>query len=513
MKENNMGVNEHVEEYLDYYCNLSHAPNYAVLLKGEWGSGKTWFIEKFCEKLNDKKYKFLYVSLYGMTAFSEIEDAWFQQLHPILSSKGMAITGKILKGFVKGTFKIDLNSDSKEDLSTSYQIPDINFPDYLKDTDKSILIFDDLERCKIDIENILGYINYFVEHKDLKAIIIANEDELIKLTTDKIGTSYKAIKEKLIGKTFDIHTDFNSASKDFINTVDEPEIKQFLFDNISIIKGLYHETKYKNLRNLKQIIWDFERIYKVLPNRAMHKSELLKELLQTLTIFSIEVRRGSMLPRNINKLKEQYYSKLLPKPREKNKFHQPTDSHQNNTKQDEDSLQDIIDKYPMLNLYQLLPNEIWWQSFFDQGIIDVEQLRQSVLSSQYFQDENTPNWMRLWYFLELTDNEFDDLLKRVESEYIKREFSNLGEIKHITGIFLELSEIGLYYKPKQDILQNAKSYIDNVDSLKEINLVNFASSFYKERSGYNGLVFFNKESKEQDLRKGHLNRRMLKLLN
>ncbi len=40
-------VNSHIEEYLDYYCRLSHAPGFAILLKGEWGSGKTWFINRF----------------------------------------------------------------------------------------------------------------------------------------------------------------------------------------------------------------------------------------------------------------------------------------------------------------------------------------------------------------------------------------------------------------------------------------------------------------------------------
>jgi hypothetical protein len=30
-------INNHIEEYLDYYCGLSHAPGFAVLLKGEWG--------------------------------------------------------------------------------------------------------------------------------------------------------------------------------------------------------------------------------------------------------------------------------------------------------------------------------------------------------------------------------------------------------------------------------------------------------------------------------------------
>lgn len=107
-------INKHIEDYLDYYCGLSYVPSYAVLLKGEWGVGKTWFIKKYCENLKSKKQKYLYVSLYGMTNFSEIGDEFFRQLHPLLSSKGMAITTQIFKGLLRGTLRIDLDGDKKK---------------------------------------------------------------------------------------------------------------------------------------------------------------------------------------------------------------------------------------------------------------------------------------------------------------------------------------------------------------------------------------------------------------
>ena len=77
MTQDKNSINSYIEAYLNYYCNLPHAPGFAVLLKGKWGSGKTWFINKFCEKLKRNDRKYLYVSLYGMTTFSEIEDVFF----------------------------------------------------------------------------------------------------------------------------------------------------------------------------------------------------------------------------------------------------------------------------------------------------------------------------------------------------------------------------------------------------------------------------------------------------
>ena len=49
----------------------------------------------------------------------------------------------------------------------------------------SILIFDDLERCNCSINEILGYINSFVEHEKMKVIIVANQDEIGKSVTEK----------------------------------------------------------------------------------------------------------------------------------------------------------------------------------------------------------------------------------------------------------------------------------------------------------------------------------------
>jgi len=91
-----MPVNNHIRDYLDYYCRLD-APDYAVLLSGKWGSGKSHFISQF-QETRSEQHQFIYVSLYGLQNTSQISDAFFEHLHPILSSRGMDIAGKVVKG-------------------------------------------------------------------------------------------------------------------------------------------------------------------------------------------------------------------------------------------------------------------------------------------------------------------------------------------------------------------------------------------------------------------------------
>lgn len=487
----NMSINNHIEIYLDYYLSLSQAHRFAILLKGEWGCGKTWFIKRYRKKLEQKKQKCLYVSLYGMTNFSEIEEAFFQQLHPILASKEMAITGKIIKGIIKTSIKLDLDNDSKDDVTVNSQIPDINLPDYLKNTDKSLLIFDDLERCNINISNLLGYINYFVEHQGLKVIIIANEDGLIKHDSDDLNKSYKAIKEKLIGKTFAVSLDFEGALENFITEVSNQYVREFLSDNTDLIQDLYNSAKYENLRNLRQIISDFERIFDVLPEKVKNRSEILQDILKTLMAFSIEIKRAAMQPKDISKLRDEYASVLS-----KNISSSQTTSSDINSEQ-LTPFQKVLKLYTLVDLYDPFPNATWWETFFDKGILDKQELENSLPNSKYFQDENTPNWVRLWHYLNLADDEFEDLFKKVELEYTKREFTELGIIRHITGLFLVFSHVGLYEKSKKNILEESKLYIDYLrdDNKLDIHTLPYVSA-NDTFGGYAGLGYQGKELEE-----------------
>ncbi|MDZ8030488.1 P-loop NTPase fold protein [Nostoc sp. DedSLP04] len=225
MTQYNASINSNIKEYLNFYCGLLSEPGFAVLLKGQWGSGKTWFIKKYCENLTNNGHKYLYVNLNGMTSCSEIEEAFLQQAIPILSSKSMALFRNFTTQALKNVAKIDVNGDKKDRGTLNASFTDVSLANYLINFDKNILIFDELERCNIILSNVLGYINSFVEHQDLKVIIVANEVELEKIP------NYKDIKEKVIGITLEIALDFEGALEKFITGVQSADVRHFLSDN------------------------------------------------------------------------------------------------------------------------------------------------------------------------------------------------------------------------------------------------------------------------------------------
>lgn len=481
MTQNNQLINGRIEKCLNDYCAL-HAPGFAVLLKGSWGSGKTWFIKRYIAKLKEQKRKCLYVSLNGVSSFSEIEEAILLQQFTFLASKHIAMGSSIMVQVISNYFKIDVSKGK----GLNGAIPSLSLTEYLTNLSESVLIFDDLERCHIDLKKRLGYINSFVEHQELKVIILADEEKLEK------ETDYKAINEKVIARTFTINLDFNSALENFLQWVNKLEVRKFLFEHISLMQNVYTKAKHNNLRTLKRIVLDFEIIFDSLPKKASAKPEILQDILNVLMVLSIEIETERLSPKDIRKLEKEYISSLSNQISD----HRLSSLGASN-KEKTDLPQSIFEKYRFINFYTLFPSVIWWEAFFDNGVLDPEELEKSLASSKYFKDETTPDWVKLWHYSSLSDEDFEKLLTKVESEYINRDFDDPGVVKHITGMFLTFSDAGLFHKSKEKILKDSKLFID---CLKERDPSKLASYYFsttdKMLGGYLGLGLQGKDFQE-----------------
>lgn len=421
--------NKHIEEYLDYYCDTNE-PGFAVLIKGNWGSGKTWLVKKYIEKIKEKNKKVIYVSLYGLSSTSEIEDVFFQQLHPLLSSKAMAITGRIVKGALKFSTNIDLNKDGKDDVNLNSQVPDMdNIPGYLKNTEECIIVFDDLERSGFKIEHILGYINHFVEHQGLRVVLVANEKEI------KDKKSYDKIKEKLIGKAFEMIPDVDNALENFFADSYEGQIVKFFRENSEIIKEIYDLSKYKNLRHLKQSLSEFKRLFEDLPSDVKKNKGLMVHLLKLSLAFLFDIRNNKIEPNDIKKIKMGYFIR----------------SSENKKKQSREDA--MVLRYVGVDFSELILSEDCWIDFLDKGILDKDLIKKSILSSIYYKDKSSiPSWKKLWHFRYLEDKEFKEYLKEVLDKVNKKEYKEIGVLRHVFGLLLWLSDNNFYDKNKKKLL-------------------------------------------------------------
>ena len=90
-----------MEELIECICDYIRKPytDYAVMLNGEWGSGKTYFwnnkLRSRLEAIKNsdgKNYKTIYMSLYGINSLEEISKKIFIETNPMIN--------KTLKKFV-----------------------------------------------------------------------------------------------------------------------------------------------------------------------------------------------------------------------------------------------------------------------------------------------------------------------------------------------------------------------------------------------------------------------------
>ena len=79
--------NKHIKEFLDEYLQIEK-PGFAVLIKGAWGSGKTYFVKNYIEhqlKLNNKELKPIYISLFGVSSKEEIDNRIYEAVHNLIN--------------------------------------------------------------------------------------------------------------------------------------------------------------------------------------------------------------------------------------------------------------------------------------------------------------------------------------------------------------------------------------------------------------------------------------------
>ncbi len=316
-----------VESILDYV--RADYTDYAIMINGEWGSGKTYFWNNKIKpkidgmQFNGKKYSTIYMSLYGISNLEEISKKIFIETSQLMDKnvkKHIDITGRYsIPEYAKtglnmaNVFGVNSNNDK------------IDYEKFFA-TDDKVLCFDDLERANVDVIDILGYINNFVEHDHIKTIIICNEKELstklknsnlemktfiatyildkegklddetkpmVERIQDKIeyvfdkANDYERIKEKLIGETFEYRPEFNYIINGILMRYENnPDLIRFLRENTPYIINTFNKSQTRNLRILKHSLNDFAKIFDML-NKYYPNTNY--RVLQTMLIFTIAI--------------------------------------------------------------------------------------------------------------------------------------------------------------------------------------------------------------------------------
>lgn len=471
-----METNDMIIRYLHDYVRMDN-PQYAVLLNGKWGCGKTYFIKNLIQQWTESTkqisdetitLKPIYISLNGVSTIRQVTHLIKRELCPLLYSKGAQIARNVIFGGIKTLSKgmIDVNGDGhNDDLSALFDVEAI-VDILLKPNDivcgQKILIFDDLERCKIPTDEIFGYINNFVEHAQCKVILIGEETKIQELYANNTsGILYKDFKEKLIGQTFIVNHSITHVIDSFLDGF----TSAYLTLNKILIVDFFHATRIENLRILKQCFTDFERLFSFFDLTKYTKEiadEFAKQALAYFIVTYCEYKSG-----HVEIESWQDYRIIF------------LDEEAKNNQRNFDSKYDsVIARHNIRHSsHSITPRQI--VQFISTGYVSLTDLNDILAhSSLDKQGSQESDWETLWQYQRLENTVFENVLARVENLFYNETsaIQSVPIVLHISLILLNIGHIGIKKISKRHVLAVAKRHIDRIykqesNSISQENLI------------------------------------------
>lgn len=415
---------------------------------------------------NEDELAPMYVSLFGVQTVKQINDTINGLLFPFMNSKvykiGKTITKMVASAALR--FNVDYDGDKKSDGTVDFKLDPLM--DLLNDKKKElkgrrILIFDDLERANIGVKELYGYINRFVEHNRFKVIVVCNSTEITDIET------FNRFREKVIGRTFEIHSDIDAAINSFANEI---PVSYFVQRHILAIKEVFKLTGYSNLRVLRQCIRDFNQIFQGIhiDNGNPYQN---KELFHFLIRFVVLYSEMSTSNKDIIANWKQRYAQSLASDRPE-MLELKRRIYAIQQKYLPLEIKHGMDIFREINDITLIPD------YCMKGIDLVDYLNAKLVLTE------RESWDCLYQYYDMDNEDFERQYAMTESAVLNGSFRNYQDQLKAISILIELSDLGIK-EMNSKVLDTSKAYVEKLiadisssDSFADIksNIINLLSS-------------------------------------
>ena len=461
--------NAHVTDYLNAY-RLMGAVDFAVMITGSWGSGKTEFVKRWTESINKMdngdKSDYLSVSLNGVETLEEIDSLLFRAAHPVLGGKSVRMAGKVLGIIASGLKLTASGEDSKVGFEFSAEdIKNISFEKWIGDA--PVLIFDDIERCCIDIESLMGYFDDLLKN-DKKIVLICAEDEIKKRwvenarsRTGRTLPSYAEISSKVVGKRFRIEAEIDDLYGVLVAQAEcEGWLGRFLIDNketfITVFAAVGKCAEEKsdgsrrvhNYRAFKHALRDLAYWYKKMPTAERENLSFMIDFARAFVLIDYAILTGVLSTAEA--------------------FRSGVDLNERSLFE---RLMDLggVEWYAWSNHELGISASVVKRMVLNEQI-DKDELARAVRASQHFASQKPQSeWQQLMLWNQLEDAQVESLKNEVLRKLASHEYVLAEEILHVFALLGEMATYGVYDQTPAGVVEDCQSYVDSLvasDKLK-----------------------------------------------
>ncbi|MGB3389317.1 MAG: hypothetical protein WBA88_15170 [Pseudaminobacter sp.] len=426
--EQPLAPRSHLKEYLDYYRSRKE-PHYAVLVTGDWGTGKTYQVRQAIPA--EEAY---YVSLFGLNSADDVIAAVYTAMFP-----AKAWVKKIADGVGDMTAEVPgLGSLAVSGLTSGL------VGAFLRQevrNDKPI-IFDDLERCGLGVKETLGIINLYVEHHGCCVVVIAHDQ--------KLAEEFSEAKEKIFGQTIRVEPQVLAAFDDFYSALPAGSEKDFVATQRDNMIGVFSESGVQSLRILRHVIEDLSRLTGTLSKEHLANDQAMVELVRLFCAFDIEWRAGRLEPEDLSQRRASEFGYIAGRGGKEGAGKQPR-------------IVVAKNRYSSVNLTSsLLQDEVLNQMLIE-GTFDKSNIRASLEASSYFlKPQSAAPWQIVGSFDKLNDDVVDDAAKKMQEQFDTRAIVDSGEMLHIFALRMMMASKGILGKDVKTVARECRSYIDEL---------------------------------------------------
>lgn len=542
--------NVHIEKYLDYYLFNAECSNfskdilmqrrkvdYAVLITGGWGSGKTYFIENY---LNRKKtqlsndfyehpFEIIKVSLFGISSEEEINQLIFEEMYKIIGKTAFKkVVNNSLKAVSVLCSCLELIPDPSPKLisaktavgifnnaaSFAGDVLNEELNDLKQHPRNIIIVFDDVERCAMSKPILLGFLNRYVEFLHIPCVLIADDriwNEAEKMQKD-VSTlhSMASTQEKVVGARFKIKTRPETVIEDLLAVTEFDKdsvhgkccliLQKFKRDFVEILDylGIY------NYRALKHTFVEFEHFYSFFPKEKFfspwEKDEMARAIVTdfVLTVYCHMLGVFKFDDENINHAFDDDWKMALYLAEAKEK--RSGDS----TDEVEEKVKKIIDelkeKYEKVEMSLSLPfisksygdySKKWydiWKRWLKEESVDEEYLKNVIENSIWFKfdNEHHRNGMLRYHLLSVEDSKkaweaFNDAIDNCKITRPNEIFSFYYTLLWFAENDLLPYSAQDFEKKMFDYLERAKDKLEKENLYSDSNIREYNSTYNAER--------------------------------